>query len=166
MSKLQSKTNYIIVENYQDKFQVWKSTKSNNSKSMMHSYGSCALLLNELYLPMKFQVSSLITLWVMLRTKFKNEKWTKGNKSNMKFHVDALHSFKVMLQTKKGRTDRQTDKSITMCHPSGGIKTINLDVHLCKDGIIIVIYRLQFLLNCASRRLKHPTYLWFEIVYP
>jgi len=32
-----------------------------------------ALLLNEIYLPMKFQVSNLNTVWVMLRTKFKNE---------------------------------------------------------------------------------------------
>ena len=27
----------------------------------------------------------------------------------MKFHVDALHSFEVMLRTRKGRTDRLTD---------------------------------------------------------
>jgi len=27
----------------------------------------------------------------------------------MKFHVDALHNFKVMLRTKKGRTDGLTD---------------------------------------------------------
>ena len=27
----------------------------------------------------------------------------------MKFHVDALHSFKVILRTKKGRTDRRAD---------------------------------------------------------
>ena len=26
----------------------------------------------------------------------------------IKFHVDALHSFKVMLLTKKGRTDERT----------------------------------------------------------
>ena len=32
-----------------------------------------ALLLNEIYLPMKFQVGSLNTFRVMLRTKFKNE---------------------------------------------------------------------------------------------
>ena len=32
-----------------------------------------APLLNDSYLPMKFQVTCLITFWVMLRTKFKNE---------------------------------------------------------------------------------------------
>jgi len=63
-----------------------------------------ALLLNEIYLPMKF-------------------------------HGDALQSFKVMLRTKKGRTDGRThvrtdgrtnglmdgrtDESITIKHPSG-----------------------------------------------
>ena len=43
------------------------------------------------------------------------------------FRVDALNSFKVMLQTKKGwmdgltdgRTDGLRDESITICHPSG-----------------------------------------------
>jgi len=32
-----------------------------------------ALFLNKIYLPITFQVSSLNTFWVMLRTKFKNE---------------------------------------------------------------------------------------------
>ena len=72
---------------------------------------------------MKFQVSSLNTgtFWVMLRTKFKNENkqraitpkvWTfelwflspalllNEIYLPMKFHVDALHNFKVMFRTK------------------------------------------------------------------
>jgi len=94
-----------------------------------------AVLLNEIYLPMKFQVSSLNTFWVLLRTKFKNENEQMAITPNvrsfelwflctalllnaiylpMKCHVNVLHSFKVMLQTKKGRTDG----SITICHPS------------------------------------------------
>jgi len=115
-----------------------------------------ALLLNEIYLSMKFQVSSLNTYWVILRTKFKNEnevliinillwvmvlvhctspQWHHMPMKRtitlkvwcwelwflctallldeiylpMKFHVDALHTFKVMLWTKKGRTGGQTD---------------------------------------------------------
>ena len=66
----------------------------------VRSFGSCflctALLLNEIYLPMKFHV------------------------------VDALHSFKVLLRTKTGRTDgrtdERTDESIIICHPSGAQK--------------------------------------------
>ena len=63
-----------------------------------------ALLLNEIYLPMKF-------------------------------HVDALHSFKVMLRAKKGRTeglthgrtDRQMDGRVHYCMtPFRGIKTLNI----------------------------------------
>jgi len=89
-----------------------------------------ALPLNEINLPIKFQVSSLITFWVMVRTKFKNKNERRAITSKvwsielwflctalllneiylpMKFHVDALHSFQVMLRTKKGRTDRRTD---------------------------------------------------------
>ena len=107
-------------------------------------------------LHMKFQVSSLNTYWVILRTKFKNEnevliinilhwvmvlvhctspQWHHMPMKRaitpkvwclellflctallldeiylpMKFHVDALHTFKVMLWTKKGRTGGQTD---------------------------------------------------------
>jgi len=107
-----------------------------------------ALILNKIYLPMKFQVSSLNTFWVMLRTKFKNENKQRTitpkvwylelwflctalllNKIYLpiKFHVDVLQSFKVMLRTKKGRTDRstdgRTDESIIICHPPGGIKS-------------------------------------------
>ena len=72
-----------------------------------------ALLLNEMYLPMKCQVSSLNTLRVMLRTKFKNENNQRAITPKvwclelcflctalllneiylpMKFTVDALHS--------------------------------------------------------------------------
>jgi len=105
---------------------------------------STALLLNEIYQPMTFQVSSLNTLWVMLWTKFKNENEQRAITLKvwclelwslctalllneiylpLKFHVDALHSLKVILRTKNGRTDGQTDESITICHPWGGIKT-------------------------------------------
>jgi len=38
----------------------------------------------------------------------------------MKFHVDALHSFEVMLWTKKGRTDGWVNHYMP---PFGGIKT-------------------------------------------
>jgi len=59
------------------KIQKSKSSKSNNSKELW--FLCIALQLNEIYLPMKF-------------------------------NVDALHSFKVMFRTKKGRTDGQTDR--------------------------------------------------------
>jgi len=91
-----------------------------------------ALLLNEIYLPMEFHVNAMHSYKFMLRTKFKNENeqraitpkvflelWflctahlLNGIYLPMKFHVDALHSFKVMLRTKKrmdGRTERRTD---------------------------------------------------------
>jgi len=80
-----------------------------------------ALQLNEIYLPIKFQFSSFNTFWVMLQIKFKNENEQRAITPKvrnfelwflctalllneiylpMKFHVDALHSFKVMLWTK------------------------------------------------------------------
>jgi len=105
------------------------------------------------------QDSSWNTFWVILWTKFKYENQLRASTPKvwclelwflcialllneiylpMKFHVDALYSIKVMLRTKKGRTDkltdwqtdrlmdgwrdrllyRQTDESITICHPS------------------------------------------------
>jgi len=89
-----------------------------------------ALLLNEIYIPMKFQVNALHSFKVMLRTKFKNENEQRAITPKvwsfevwflytalllneiylpMKFHVYALHSFKVMLgQKRDGRTDRGT----------------------------------------------------------
>jgi len=106
-----------------------------------------ALLLNEIYLHIKFQVSSLNSFWVMLWTKFKNENEQRAITPKvwnfelwflctalllneiylpMKFHVDALHNFKVMLRTKKGRTDRQTDGRVNHYMPLfRGIKTIS-----------------------------------------
>jgi len=103
-----------------------------------------ALLLNDIYLPIKFQVSSLNTFWVMLQTKFKNsneqrtitpkvwcqELWFLCTALllneiylSIKFHVDVLHSFKVLLRTKKrqtdGRMEGRTGGIITICHPSG-----------------------------------------------
>jgi len=113
-----------------------------------------ALLLNEIYLPMKFQVSSLNTFRVMLWTKFKNENDQRAITPKvwslelwflctalllneiylpMKFHVDALLGIKVMLRTKKGLTDRRTDELITtcICHPSGGIKTMSMAQNRC-----------------------------------
>ena len=122
------------------KIQVWKSTKSNNSKSMMPRVivlVHCTSTQWDLFAYL-FQISSLNTFWVMLRTKLKYEKRAITPKVwnielwflctalllneiylPMKFHVDALHSFEVMLRTKKGRTDGQTEESITICHPSG-----------------------------------------------
>jgi len=136
------------------KIQVWKSTKSNYSKSMMHRvmvlvHCTSAQWVN---LSIKFQVCSWNTFWVMLRTKFNNEKeqweitpnvwnfelwflcpalFTNEIYLPMKFHVDALHNFKVILRTKKDgqtdgrrtdgrRTDGRMNESIIICHPSGG----------------------------------------------
>jgi len=54
----------------------------------------------------------------------------------MKFHVDVLHYFKVMLRTKKGRTDGHTEgltdggtdgwtSRLLYAHPlGGGIQTV------------------------------------------
>ena len=107
-----------------------------------------ALFLNKIYLPIKFHVLTLhINFKFMLRTKFKYENEQRPITPKvwnfqvwflctallneiylpMKLNVDALHSFKVMLRTKKGRTDGQTDwrtdgrteESITICHHSG-----------------------------------------------
>ena len=80
-----------------------------------------ALLLNEIYLHMKFQASSLNTYWVMLLTKFKNENKQRAITpkvwclelwflctallNEIYLPVDALHSFKIMLRTKTGRTE-------------------------------------------------------------
>jgi len=90
-----------------------------------------ALLLNEIYLFMKFHVDALHNFNVMHWTKFKYKKEQRAITPKvrnfelwflctalllneiylpMKFHVDALHSIKVMLRTKKGWTDRQTDR--------------------------------------------------------
>jgi len=111
-----------------------------------------ALLLDEIYLPMKFLVDALHSFKVMYRTKYKNENEQRAITIKvwclelwflctalllneiylpMKFYVDALHRLKVMLRTKKGRTDGRTDEridgltdgrtdeSITICHRSG-----------------------------------------------
>jgi len=55
-----------------------------------------ALLLNEIYLLMKFHVDALHCCKIMLRTK-------KGR----------------LVRRTDGRTDGLTDESITICHPSG-----------------------------------------------
>jgi len=100
-----------------------------------------ALLLNEIYLPMKFHIDALITFKLcsgqnssMKKTKQRAitpkilnfESWFLCTALLLneiclpiQFHVDALHSFKVMLRTKKGRTD----ESITIIIPPfGGIR--------------------------------------------
>jgi len=91
-----------------------------------------ALLLNEIYLPMKFHVDALHNFKVMLWTKFKYENEQRAITPKVwnfelwflctalllneiylpiMFRVDALHSFKVMLRTKKdGRTEGQTNR--------------------------------------------------------
>jgi len=97
-----------------------------------------ALFLTEIYLPKKVQVSSLNTYWVMHRTKFKNENEQRAITPKvwclelwflctalflseiylpMKFHVDALQGFKVMLRTKKGRTDGRSDGQVDYYMP-------------------------------------------------
>jgi len=98
---------------------------------------------------MKFQVSSLNTYWVMLRTKFNNKNEQRVITPRvcsfelwflctalllneiylpMKFCVNALHSFKVMLRTKKGRADRRTDGLVDYYMPSfGGVKTLKVE---------------------------------------
>ena len=79
---------------------------------------------------MKFQIGSLNTFRVMLRTKFKNENEQRAITPKvwsfelwflctalllndiylpMKFHVNALHSFKVMLRTKFKNENEQRD---------------------------------------------------------
>jgi len=91
----------------------------------------------EIYLPMKFQVSSLNTFWLMLWTKFKNENeqraitpkvWSielwflctalllKEIYLPMKFHVDALHSLKVMLRT-RFKYEKQTKSNFKQNTP-------------------------------------------------
>ena len=86
----------------------------------------------------EFQVSSLNTVWVMLQTKFKNKNEQRAITPKvwclelwfictalllneiylpMKFYVDAMHSFKIMLRTKKGRTDGQTDGRVNHYMP-------------------------------------------------
>jgi len=128
---------FIFMHSFKSYAQKVKSFKNENKQRAITPKEWCpelwflctALFLNEIYLAMKFQVSSLNTYWVMLRTKFKNENEQRVITSNvwclelwflctalllngiylpMKFHVDALHSFKVMLRTKKERTDGLT----------------------------------------------------------
>jgi len=83
----------------------------------------------------------------MLRTRFKNENEQKAITPKvlclvlwflctalllneiylaMEFPVDALHSFRVMLRTKKRWTDGRTDGQVDyyICHPSGALKEI------------------------------------------
>jgi len=108
-----------------------------------------ALLLNEIYLSMKFKVSSLNTFWVILRTKFKNKNEQREitpkvfsfklwllctallrNKiyKPIKFHVDALHTLHMLRTKKDGRTDWQTvwrtdvltDGRVDYCMPPFG----------------------------------------------
>jgi len=97
-------TNYSVVENSPDRIQVWKSTQSNYSKTMMPRVMvlvHCTFPQWDLSAYEIHEVSSLNTFWVMFRTKFYLP---------MKFHVDVLHSFKIMLRTKKdGRTDGLTE---------------------------------------------------------
>ena len=80
---------------------------------------------------MKFQVSSLNTVLVILRTKFKNENEQRAIPPKVRsfellflctvillneiylpiqFHVDASRSFKVLLRTINGRTDGRSHR--------------------------------------------------------
>ena len=93
-----------------------------------------ALLLNEIYLPMKFQDDTWNTFWVMLRTKIKYENQRRAITPKiwraelwflctalllneiyppMKSHDCTSHTFWVMLRTKCGlRTDGRTDRQV------------------------------------------------------
>jgi len=66
---------------------------------------------------MRKSLSHMQELWVLCTALLPNEIYLP-----MKFHVDALHSFKVMLRTKKdGRTDGPlTDERVDyyIVHPS------------------------------------------------
>jgi len=133
LKKLQSKTNYIIVENSPFKihcFELW--------------FLCIALLLNEIYLPMKFHVDALHSFKVMLRTKFKNENEQRAITPKVWFLelwslctallLNAIYLWSFMLmpcivlklcsRQKKGM-DEVTDESITICHPSGDIKMMS-----------------------------------------
>ena len=88
-----------------------------------------ALLLNEIYLPMKFQVDISYSVRVMLRTKVKSEKLQRAITQKlskqelwffctalllneiylpMKFQIDISYSLRVMLRTKiPGRRRRR-----------------------------------------------------------
>ena len=123
MSKLQSKTNYIIVEILRSKFKYDNQQRAITSKVWCLELWILftALLPNDIYLPMKIHVNALHSFKVMLRTKFKNENKQRTITPQvwclelwflstalflneiylaMKFHVNALPSFKVMLRTK------------------------------------------------------------------
>jgi len=85
--------NDIIVENSLVKIQVWNQQRAITPKVWcLELWFLCtAHLLNELYLPMTFQISSLNTFRVMLQTKFKNKNEQKGkNFESMKLWVMVL----------------------------------------------------------------------------
>ena len=118
MSKWQSKT----VENSPVKIEVWKSTKSNNSKSMMPRVMVLVHCTSPQWDISTYEdgVYALHSLKVKLRTKFKNENeqraitpkvcsfelWFTALLLNetylpMTFQVSSLNTFRVMLRTKK-----------------------------------------------------------------
>jgi len=143
-----------------DKIQKWKWTKGNNSKSMKLS---CALNFSSLrsiylwsfmfmpcivlklcsrqnsYMKINKGYNSIITpkvwcleLWFLCTALLLNDIYLPT-----KFHVDALHRFKVMLRTKKGM-DGQTDRWVDYYMPPfTGIKywafsSLILKLHLVK----------------------------------
>ena len=117
---------------FRTKFKNENKQKAITPKACLELWFLCiALLLNKFYLAMKFQVNSLNNYWVMLRTKLKNENEQRAITPKvwnfelwflctalllneiyllLKFHIHALHSFKVMLRTKKRRTDGRTER--------------------------------------------------------
>ena len=129
MSKLQSKINYIIVENSPDKFQEWKSTKSNNSKSMMPRVMFLVHCTSSQWDLSTYEIQVAWIFFNYAADKIQERKWTKGNNSkSMKLWVMVLvhsssmrsiylWSFMLMLcivlklcsGKRDGWTDRQTD---------------------------------------------------------
>jgi len=118
MSKLQSNTNYITVENSPDIFQVWKSTGNNSGQNSRIKNKQRAItpkawsfelwflctFLNAIYLPMKFHVDALYSFQVMLRTKFKYKNQqgatTKSMMHRVMFLCNALSLNEIYLSMK------------------------------------------------------------------
>jgi len=141
--------------------QQWAKTSKVRCLELHVCFLCTALLLNESDMPTKFQVGSLNTFLVILRTKFKNENEQRAITSKiwsfelwflcnalllneiylpMKFHVCALHSFNVILQAKKG-TGGQTDGRVDYYMPPfGGIKRSEHNTSTSTHPLINCVY--------------------------
>jgi hypothetical protein len=97
-----------------------------------------ALPVNEIYLPTKIHVNISYSLKLMSQTKFKWLECTKGNNSKklerQSYGSSALHIYPMrsmyiqsfmliplvvseLCPGQEKRTDQQTDKAVTICHP-------------------------------------------------